>query len=229
MLTTDTRELLRSLIPLNNSMIIAPTQTGCDEFKSIFFKLDLHKIEENLQEFGIFDMGSFLTSLDLLEEPVITLEGDKIIAKDADSSIEYKVSDVSSLDYVQVPESNITTTQASESTLEFNFDNELLTKLKKAKGVFKNFDTLYINNTSSGVSLKLGNNNAFSKSENSFEVQVPPTLNLGRDFNVVVPLESIMKIPNMSYTARVKYNDKKDMYRVVFDNEVIAFVISIKK
>lgn len=231
MLNTDTRELLKNLLSINNSMIIAPTMTGCDEFKNILFKAELHKIDSGLQEFGIFDATVFLQAMELLEEPVISFDDatNKITAKDENTSIEYIASDISSLDYVQVPEENIDTTVAAASVTEFAFDTDTLGKIKKAKAVFKNFDTLFVQNDGTVITLSIGNQNTFSKNNNSWTLNIEPTLNNGSEFNLALPLDSIMKLPLMGYSAQVKYNEKRDTHRVVVQNELLAFVLSLKK
>ena len=142
---------------------------------------------------------------------------------------QYITSDVSSLDYVQIPENVIDTTVAVESTTEFSFSDDVLAKIKKAKSVFKNFDTLFISNNSTGVTLSIGNENTFSKNNNSWTLKLDSTIDQGNEYNIAVPLDSIMKIPQMSYTARIKYNSQKDTYRVVLDNDIITFILSLKK
>jgi hypothetical protein len=88
MLNPKVREVLKSLIPINNQMIIAPEMTGADEFKSIVFKVDLQAVDPDIKEFGIFDTTSFLAALDLLEDPEIEFDETHhvIKAKDENSS-----------------------------------------------------------------------------------------------------------------------------------------------
>ncbi len=229
MLNNDVREILKALVNINNSSIIAPTMTGADEFKSIIFKANLHKIDSELKEFGIFDTSSFLNALDLLEEPTIELQGNKIVATDINSKMEFITSEISSLDYIQVKESNIDTTVAIDSVLEFAFDSDMLSKIKKASGVFKNFDTLYFNKEDDKVQLSIGLNNSFSKTNNSFTLDIESTLSTDNNFSIALPLYSILKLPNMGYNLKVKYNEKRDAYRIVLDNEILTFVLSLQK
>ena len=226
MLNKEVREFLKDLVPINNSMIIADTMCGADEFKSMIFKANLGKLDKT-EEFGIFDTAVFLQALDLLENPEITFDEktSRIKAKDETTSLEYITSDISSLDYIQIPEKTIDTTVAAPSVYSFGVDSAVLAGIKKAKAVFKNFDTLHINSKTNEISI--GNDNTFSQNNNSWKSKVDPAINT-KEFIISLPLDSIMKLPNMGYTLSVKHNEKRDAYRVVVENELITFVLSLK-
>lgn len=229
MLNKDTRGILKSLISVNNSMIIEPVMHGCDEFKSILFRAKLTELEEDIQEFGIFDMGSFLSSLDLLEDSVVTLDGNTITATDNTSTLKFITSDVSALENISIKPTIIDSTLKVDSALEFNFGAELIGRIKKASAVFKTFDTLFIIKTANSVQLKMGTKDSFSKSNNSFAINVEADLDIGKEFELALPLESLLKIPAMDYTLLVKYNQEKDAYRVVLENALLVFVMSLMK
>jgi hypothetical protein len=226
MLNKEVREFLKDLIPINNSMIISDTMTGADEFKSMIFKANLGKLDKT-EEFGIFDMAVFLQALDLLEDPKISFDNEtsRIKAEDGTTALEYITSDVSSLDYIQIPVKAIDTTVAVPSVYSFGLDSSILAGIKKAKAVFKNFDTLHINSKTNEISI--GNENTFSQNNNTWKSKVQPTIN-NKEFIISLPLDSIMKLPNMGYTLSVNYNEDRDAYRVVVSNELITFVLSLK-
>ena len=230
MLTKDTRAILKSMLSINNSAIIEPTTYGRDEFSSIIFRLNLEDLETDpLPEFGIFDMGSFLSALDLLDEPTIELSGNIITATDANSTLKFVTSDISSLEDIAVKPTLIDSTLKVASILEFNFGAAALAKLKKAAGTFKVFDTLFIINDKSGIQLKMGTKDSFSKSNNSFSMKIESDVNTGKEFEIALPLESILKIPALDYTFHVKWNEQKDAYRVVLDNAIMTFVMSLMR
>lgn len=229
MLNADTRTLLKSLISINNQMIISNIMTGTDEFKSVIFKANIGKIDSIPEEFGIFDTTNFLQAMELLDEPRISYDSEtkSIIAKDAESTLSFLTSDPSSLDVVIEPE-RIETTVAAPSVLTMNFDTDSLQKIKKASSVFKNFDTLWILNENGKTEMKLGTQNSFAKSSNSFKINVEPEVN-EKEFNIALPIESILKVPQMSYKLHVKYNEARDAYRIVLQNELLEFVLSLKE
>lgn len=228
MINESVRALLKNLIPINNSMVISPIMTGKDEFKSVMFKTDLTVLDKDIEEFGIFDTSVFLSAMDLMESPEITFDGiSTITAKDENTTVNYITSTISSLDYVSINPEIIDSSIATESCLEFPFTKDTLANIKKAKGVFKSFDTLFIDAKDS-VTVSLGNENTFSKTNNSWTLKAEPSLNPTREFFISLPLDSIMKLPDMDYTLRVKYNEKRDAYRIIINNEVIDFLLSLK-
>ncbi len=229
MLTQETRTVLKSLIPVNNSMIIGPVMHGCDEFKSILFRANLNKLEGDLTEFGIFDASNFLGALDLQESPSITIEDNLLVAKDENSTLKFLTSYISNLDEIQINPKIIDSTQVIESILEFDFGTDLINKIKKAAGIFKTFDTVFITSDGTNIELITGAKDSFSKSNNSFSISLLPTINKGKKFEIALPLDSLLKIPAMDYTLGIKYNEEKDKYRVILENELLVFIVSIKK
>ncbi len=230
MLNKDTRALMKSMLAINNSMIVESVTYGKDEFSSILYKMNLKELEqEPITPFGIFDTASFLSALDLLEEPTVELAGNIVTASDVNSTLKFVTSDISSLEDIQVKPSVIDSTVKVNSILEFNFGSSAISKLKRASATFKTFDSLFIVKDKNGVHLKMGTKDSFSKSNNSFSMKIDPDVDTGKDFEVVLPLESILKIPNMDFTLKVKYNQERDAYRVVLENSLLVFVMSLMK
>ncbi len=229
MLTNETRTLLKSLIPINNSMIIESVMHGSDEFKSIIFRANLDQLETGIETFGIFDTANFLGSLDLLEDPEVTIVDNSIVATDATSTLKFITSDPSSLD-IDINPKVIDSTIAVGSVLEFSLTSDLLQKIKKASAVFKTFDSLFIIKEGEKINLKLGAKDSFSKSNNSFSTVVVPSLDESeKDFELAIPLESVLKLPVFDYELLVKYNAEKDVYRVACENALLTFILSLKK
>jgi hypothetical protein len=229
MLNKDVRDVLKNLVQVNNSMVIEDTMHFCDEFKSIVGRANLKLLDSSLETFGIFDVSSFLGSVELLDDPKIELDGNVIVCTDNDSTLRFITSDVSSLEDSSPNPKIIDTTTAVESIFEFNLTTELLSKIKKASGVFRTFDTLYLIKDAAGASLKMGTKETFSKSNNSFSTRVDGIVDKGNEFSIALPIDSVLKIPAMDYTFRVKYNQAKDSYRVVLDNTLLTLVMSLVK
>ncbi len=229
MLSKDTRSIMKSMLGINNSMIIeTPAIYGKDEFNSIFYRMNTSQLEtSDIDEFGIFDCTSFLSALDLLESPEIKREGNLIVAKDENSVMKFVTSDVSSLEDIQINPKVIESTLAVDSVLEFTFGVQALTKIKKASATFKTFDTVFIIKDKDGLQLKLGTKDSFTKSNNSFGMKFETDIDNSSDFEIALPMESLLKIPSMEYSFKIKYNEAKDSYRVVLDNSILTFVMSL--
>jgi len=230
MINEATRSILKQLKAVNNQMILSNETYGCNEFKSILFKADLALAGDNIpEEFGIFDMTNFISALELLEEPEVSYDASTkvVTAKDGNSTLQFLTSTPDSLDNVQINPKLISSTVAAESVFECQITDGHLKQIKKAQGVFKNFDTLWIDNTNEAM-MKLGTKNSFSKSNNAFSIKLEAGINT-KEFSISLPLESLMVLPDMDYTLRVKYNSERDAYRVVLDNPLLTFVLSLQK
>ena len=226
MLTKQTQQILKSLVSINNSFIVTyPEMTITDEFKSLIGIVNISYFESEFKEFGIFDGTSFLSSLDLLEDPSITFEDNLIKAKDKNTSMNFLTSFPSTLEDCVVNKVLIEKTVAVDSLLEFEFNEEILSKIKKASSVFKIFNTLFVENVNGVLSLRIGSKDTFNKSENAYSINIGT--NSEKDFSLSVPLENILKLPNTGYTLKVKYNQERDVYRIVMDNEIYTFVLSL--
>jgi len=226
MLTKNTQNILKSILPINNSFIVSyPHLVIIDEFKSIIGKIDISKLEDDFDEFGIYDGTNFLNALDLLEDPEISLKDNLVIAKDKDSIVKFITSDPSSLEDSTISEEVITTTLAIDSVLEYDINADTLNRIKKAAGVFKTMDTLFINNPD--CTMQIGAYESFDRSQNTYSIKVEPEVDKNKEFELPLPLENILKLPAVDYRVKIKYNEERDAYRVVFENEIYTFIISI--
>jgi hypothetical protein len=80
-----------------------------------------------------------------------------------------------------------------------------------------------------GVKLRLGAKNSFAASSNTFETSIE-TENIklnNKEFEVSLPIQSLLNIPSMEYRFAVKYNAERDMYRVTLENELISVVLGL--
>jgi len=228
MINNKTRTILKSLLGLNNSMVISyPTMTLTDSFKSIFCRVNLKDIDEEFETIGIYDAANFLSALELLDDPKIEIKDNIIKATDTESTMEFVTTDVDSLSETVFKESIVDRTMDFPSLIEFKFTTDMLNKIKKAAGVFKTADTMFLNN-SDKVSISLGQFESFETSQNTFSINVD-TEPSKKEFKLAVPLENILKLPNVNYDFEVRYNEEKDAYRIVLKNEIYTFILSLMK
>ncbi len=230
MITKQTQGILKSLLPINKSFVVSyPKMTITDEYRSLPGLIDLSHFEEEFKEFGIYDGGNFLDALGLIEDAEITIKDNIMHIKGPNETSEFCVSDPSVLEDSVANEKVITSTEAIASILEFEFNEGIIKKIKKASGVFKTLDALYLVKENGKVFLKIGSKNNFKSSENSYSVGIEPTLDEAGDLELAIPLENILKLPETDYTMMVKYNTERDAYRIVMKNEVYTFILSLMK
>ncbi len=231
MLNKNTQTVLKSLLPINNSFVVNyPTMTIIDEYKTLMGKVDLSITADQLPEFGIFDGARFLSALDLLEgDSEITLQDNLIVAKDANSEMEFLTSQPSSLEDAVAKEAVITSTEAIASVLECEVTIDTLNKLKKAAGVFKVMNTLFLTKNGPDIAMKIGSKENFNMSKDSYNIKVQPSLDEANNFELPIPLENIMKLPVADYTLKVKHNAERDVYRVILTNDIYTFLFTLMK
>jgi len=225
MLNKKTQQVLKSLLGVNNSMIVSKDMTVVDEFKTLLGKVNLGLLEDDIKEFGLYDAGGFLNAVSLLDDPTIELEENLLKIKDQNTSIEYVITDLSALEDCVVDPEIIETTQNASSVLDFELTQEVLDKIKKASSVFKTSDALYIISSGGKTTLKVATKESFVSSRNSFSISIDASSE--KDFELPIPLENIMKIPSVGYTVSLKYNQDRDAYRVVLSNEIYTFVFTL--
>jgi len=230
MLNKDTRAVLKQLSSINNSVVIANTMHGSDEFKGITYRVELNKIDKIPVEFGIYDTANFLGAMELLEDPTVTYNQDTntITAGDGVTTLDFITSNVSSLEGVDVNPEIITSSLLAPSECEFTLSTDILTQIKKATAVFKSFDTLWILNDAKGTKIKLGTENSFSKSSNTYQVNITPDTKSDKEFNLAIPVENILKVPSVDYNVLIKYNTERDVYRLMLQNELFVFIMALK-
>lgn len=230
MLTNQTQTILKSLLNINNSLIISyPKMIIIDEFKSIPGMIDLSKLEEPFEEFGIFDGAKFLSALEMFTDPSITLKDNIIYTKDQNSDMKYVVSDPSSLEDCTIDEDLIATTVAAPSILEFQINTEMINKIKKASSVFKTMDALFLIKNDNDILLEVGSKNNFHSSDNSYSIKMTPDVSNNEDLKLAIPLENILKLPTVNYNVMVKYNKNNGDYRIVLQNDIYTFMLSLMK
>jgi len=230
MLNNNSIQILQSITSITNSALISyPVTTITNANKDVLGNIDFSAIDpDGWDEFGIFDLNSFLGALSVLDEPNITMENRVILAEDSDSSISFLTATPSAVsDYITDPD-NITTTVAAPSVVEVPIDTVLITKIRKGVNVFKTLKDLFIVKNDEGVFLRTGNKESFTRNDNSYKVKLAPSVNTGNNFEVAIPVENFLSLPSMDFTLKVKYNAQYDAYRITAENAIFQFVLSIK-
>jgi len=227
MLNKDSISLLKSITNITNSALITyPITTITSERKDILGNIDFSKVEgTGWDEFGIYDLNSFLGALAILDNPDIKQSETSLIAKDSDSSISFVVSHPSSLEEFTTDPENITTTCETPSVVSIDIDTTMITKIRKGVSVFKDLKDLFLVKEGDRLYFKTGNKESFSRTQNSYEVDLTPTINSGNDFEIAILVENFLALPAMDFMLNVKYNKEYDMYRITLENTIYQFLL----
>lgn len=229
MLNNNSVKILQSITGITNSVIISyPTTTISNSNSDIQGNIDFSKLDEEFEEYGIFDLSSFLNAIDVLDEPVVLMNEGIITATDTDSSISFVTSSPASLGDFTCDPLNITTTVAAPSIVELNVDTALMTKIRKGVGVFKTLKDLFIVKDDTGVYLRTGNKESFARRDNSYKIKLDTSMNTGKNFEIAIPVDNFLALPAIDFELKVKYNEQADAHRIVVENAIFQFVLSIR-
>jgi len=230
MLNKESIKVLQSVTSITNSAIISyPVTTIINADADVLGTIDFSVIDpDEFEEFGIMDLGSFLNAIDVLEEPTITLENKEIIAKDDTSQISFITSSPISLSDFTTDMINITSIIDAPSVVEVKVDKDLIAKIRKGASVFKTLKDLFIIKNDEGVFLKTGNKESFASRDNSYMIKLDPEKSTGKNFEIAIPINNFLSLPTMESALKIKYNERRDSYRVTMENAIFKFVLSIR-
>ena len=227
MLNENSIQILQSIVNITNSAILSyPVTTIQNQNRNVIANIDFSKIDDEFEEYGIFDLSSFLGALSVLEAPVITLQNKVIEAKDSDSQIKFVTSSPSSLEDFTTNPAKITTTCSAKSVVEVQIDTDLINRIRKGASVFKTLKDLFIIKEGDKIILKTGNKESFARQDNSYTINLEPSLCHGDDFNIAIPIDNFLALPAMDFTLAIKQGPSGD-YRVVMENQIFQFVLSV--
>jgi len=226
MLNENSIQILQSIVNITNSAILSyPVTTIQNQNKNVLANIDFSQLDESFEEFGIFDLSSFLGALMILEEPNISLINKVITAQDADSTIKFVTSSPSSLEDFTTDPEKITSTCAVGSILEVDINVDLFNRIRKGASVFKTLKDLFIVKEGDNISLKTGNKESFARQDNSYKINLTPTLDAGVDFNIAIPIDNFLSLPSMDFKLAIKHGPDGS-FRVVMENKIFQFVLS---
>jgi len=226
MLNPASIQILQAISNITNSAILDyPVTTIQNVNKSILGNIDLSKVDTEFESYGIFDLSSFLGALSVLEEPTIILDNKMVIAKDLDSTIKFVTSSPASLEDFTTDTEKITSTLAAPSVVEVEIDTDLINRIRKGASVFKTLKDLFIIKEGDKITLKTGNKESFARQDNSYTIELSPSINSGDNFNIAIPIDNFLSLPAMNFKLAIK--KKGENIRVVMENEIFQFVLPI--
>ena len=227
MLTKASVQVLQSITAITNSVLIEyPITTIRNESGGVIGTINFSVLDEEFEEFGIFDLSSFLGALDVLDEPVVTLNAGIITAKDTNSSISFVTSSAASLEEFTDDPRKVTSSVDSDSVVDVDIDTDLMSKIRKGTSIFKSLKDIRLVNKDGVFSLSTANITSFSHQENSYSITLEETSkNTNLDFDIAIPINNFLSLPNMNFTMSIK--EKQGKFRVVLYNEIFSFVLPL--
>ena len=226
MLNKDTRDMLQSLTTITDKFKLQNKTTIMDAFNQLIVSIDFEKLGENFTEpIYIGEMPQLLGAIGLIDDPVITKNKNIINIKNDISTIKYLCADEKSIPDVKYK--IIESTKNVKSSLEFTLTTDIIELIKKGAGVFKTLNTIFINKADDKLVLSLGINQSFNAAHNEFDISINKFNDIqNQNFEIKIPVQSFLRIPQAEYNFEVKYNTSKKSYRVYLNNALIEVVMS---
>lgn len=229
MLNKESLSILNNITNITNSVMIKyPITTIANGSSDLFMNIDFSKVSEKFEDYGIYELSSFLNALGALESPTVIMKDKVIVASDNNSNIQFLTSSAESLQKYTTNPENITSTCSALSVVEVPVNVDLMNKIRKGANVFKTLKDLFIVKEGDKLYLKTGNKETFNSRNNSYSINLEPSLNTGDDFEIVIPIESFLSLPSIDFTLKVKYNPKTNMRRITMENEIFQVVLTVK-
>jgi len=226
MLNKEAISIIQGISEVNNQAIISwPTTTITNVIKDVNGIVNFDKVCEEFDEFGIWDLGSFLGSLSILENPTISMKDNIITASDEYSNINYVTSSPNILGDSVCDPRIVSSTLAIESSVEVEINTDTIARIKKGVSLFKNLKDLAFIKKDGDFCVKTTNKESFNSSKNAYTLYLQTTKNLGENFEITIPAENFLLIPTMDYTMKVHQKDGR--YRISMSNEIFSFALSI--
>ena len=228
MLSKATLQIIQGLSLINNKIVLEyPQSTITNLTQDIHGIIHLDKTNDSFETIGLWDSASFLAAISVLDEPTISLTDNILTAKDEYSTINYVVSSPSICEDAVTDPKIITSTMGINSDVEVRMDVDLVARVKRGLSIFKTLKDIFFIKEGDVFYLETGNKESFSTSQNSYRLKLTATKIQGEDFKICIPGENFMSLPNMDMEFKIHHKDGQR--RISMSNEIMSFVLSLKR
>ena len=181
---------------------------GCSEFENT----------------GIYELSKFISMLGIFTEADVKREDKLLKIHSVTETAAFTLCDLDLLKAHDLQAELITNLDKYPSVSEFEFSANDLAVFKKASNVLNELNALKIEGSGGNTEVSLALHNRFNASSNEYNKVYLGTSQ--KDFVVKLGIENVQKLPGVDYTVKVKYNEEKDAYRVIFVNANFTILIS---
>lgn len=232
MLNKNTINVLSAINSITNSAILKyPTTVLNNSAGDVVVKLNLETLDADpIPEIGIYNLSEFISTFKLFDEYECSISDNVINITSDDSAIQYLTTNTSVLENFNKKEDLFTSTEAVATVSSFTLTNADMKRIKQASGVFKDLSDIIIESKDGDILVKLGSTNNFNAKSNSFSIK-KLGVKSSKEFVVKVPAENFNSLPASDYTFEVKYNEKRDAFRLLMNSTEIdmKILMAIKK
>jgi len=219
MLNKNVIHVLKSLNGITNTGILKyPTTILNNPSGDVVVKIGLDKLDtESFPDIGVYNLSEFISTFGLFDEYQCTINDNIISITSGTSAVQYVTTNISVLSNHDKPESIFTSTASFPSVCSAEITEDDMKKIKSAAGIFKELNEVIFVSKDGDLEIKLGNTNNFNAKSNSFSI-AKNNIGCTKDFTVKVPAENFNALPLGSYKLEMKYNESKDVFRVMINS-----------
>lgn len=221
-------DFLKTFNKVSNGVILSyPITSGKTDCSDIGFTFDISKFDDSKfdEKIGFIDLASFLNIFNLVDDPEITIKDGVITAKNKDSKVVYLTTAAPVLyELHEFPSSQFDVMNSIPSVVEIPLSASDIKRIKTASSSFKELDAISIKGDDN-VTISLTSVGKFRTSSNSF--QINKDVASKKNFDVYIKLDTFNKLPVLDYTVKVKYNETKDCFRLLFGTCIDGFELFV--
>lgn len=209
-------EFLKTFNKVSNGVVLEyPVTSGKTDCSDIGFKFDISVFDDSAfeGEIGFVDLASFLNVFSLVDSPEISFSDGVIEVTGGSVSAKYITSAVELISQYKYSKEQFTKTADIPSVTEISLTASDIKKLKAASSTFRESNAVVFRGSET-VEVALTQVGKFNPSSNSFKIA--KDAESSKNFETSVSLETFSKIPVIDYTVKVKYNEAKNAYRLLF-------------
>lgn len=209
---------LDSIKRFTNTVLLSPTYT--------YFKSDDQTIAGKMytpdieSEVGIYDgVGALINTLNLFTEPTVSIVDSVIHINENHDSAKFFTSSKEAIKKelgLEVMAQQFDNLGKFPTVLEVKVNEFLLARLRKAASIIPNA-RLIITSKNGVVKFGVKDTEGFNTDSNSFVTEVE-TVSVNKDFEIILNINIIAKVPNSEYLLRVIYSEQRNAYRIIVNN-----------
>lgn len=221
MFNSNTLDVLQSINQITNSVILEyPVSVFVAETGDIQVYWDISKVDpEEFPNIGLMDsLSDFLQLFKLFpEDRTVNIEDNVISVKSGRSASTLITSNLVLMDVFKRDATQFERTEEVPSVAVFDIEVEDMKQIKSASGVFRDLTEVIITSKDGDVEVSLGATNRFGARSNTYSVVKDAETT--KEFEIKIPVENFKVLPNSNYEVQIKYNEKRDSYRILMINK----------
>lgn len=236
MFSQKTLDVLQQINSITNSVILNyPVTVAVAETGDIQVHFDISELDDTeFPKLGLMDsLGEFLQLFKLFsEDRLVDVKDNTISVKSGRSASTFITSNLVLMDAFDRDAEQFTRTEEAPSAAVFDIDSDDMKQIKSASGIFRDLTEVIIISKDGEVEISLGATNKFGARSNTYSViKDPADPENTKEFEIKIPVENFKVLPNSDYEIQVKYNSKRDSYRILMINKSLSgfkLMLSVK-